>query len=62
MFPVPLAATAAPSAQVPEEATAALRLDPPAAADPPALVAVVAAVAAVAAEAVVEAGVGRENI
>jgi hypothetical protein len=60
MFPVPLAATAAPSAQVPEEATAALRLDPPAAADPPALVAV-AVVVVVVAVVVAVADVGREK-
>ena len=52
MSPVPPAATAAPSDQVPGEATTVPPHDPPVAADPPASAAVaVAAVVAVAAEA-----------
>jgi len=56
--PVRPAATAVPSVQVPAEATTALPLDPPAAADPPASAAAVAV--AVVAAAVV-AGVGSEK-
>lgn len=50
-FPVPPGATAAPSDQVPREATTVPRHDPPVAAGPPASAAAVAEEAAVAAEA-----------
>ena len=58
--PVRPAATAVPSVQVPAEATTALPLDLPAAADPPASAAAAAVAVAVVAAAVV-AGVGSEK-
>ena len=58
MSRVPLAATAAPSDQVPGEATTAPPRDPPAVADPPASAAEAVAVVAVV---VVAAGVVKEN-
>jgi hypothetical protein len=61
MSPVPPAATAAPSDQVPGEATTVPPHDPPVAADPP-VSAVAAAVAAVVAVVAVVAGVVKEKL
>ena len=58
MSPVPPVPTAAPSDQVPGEATTVPRHDPPVAADPPVSVAVVAVAAAAVAAA---AGVVKEK-
>ena len=64
MSPVPPAATAAPSDQVPGEATTVPRHDPPVAADPPAsaAVAVAVAVVVVVAGAVVAEAVVKEKL